>query len=137
MENISFDPYELMALESVLTPSEVTANAEKMGALTVPTQDLCLKVGSALIEAREKGGEADLVLSEPECWILRERANIFMSIGQRHDVGLSIKLKLYHLLLDYAFEREAGEFETADHVERSAGEVRDALAQQHRKDDSS
>ncbi|MBI2577310.1 MAG: hypothetical protein HYV77_00490 [Candidatus Wildermuthbacteria bacterium] len=61
-------------------------------------------------------------------WVLRERTSIFMSIGQRHDVGMSIKLKLYRLLLEYAFAHEVGDLDIADHEERSAREVRDALA---------
>ena len=127
-KGVGFDSYELMALESVLSPSEVMAGGEgKMLSPAVLSKELCLKIGSALIQAREIGGAVDIVLSETECWALRERVNIFMSIGQRHDVGLTIKLKLYQLLLAYAFAREAGEFETADHEERSARAVREGL----------
>lgn len=131
---LAFDPHELMALESVLTPSEVSTEAQKAQPQSAPTRDLCLKIGSALLQSREQGGEVIMVLTEQEVWLLRERISVFMAIGSRSDVGLSIKLKLYGLLLDYAFAREAGEFETADHEERSAREVKNALATQDHDD---
>lgn len=126
-DTVSFDLYELMALEATLSPSEVSAGEGKTPSQAMPSRELCLKIGSALVQARETGGAVDLTLSEPECWILRERVSIFTSIGQRHDLGMAIKMKLYHLLLDYAFTREVGDLGTAEHQERSAREVRDAL----------
>ena len=126
-ESVAFDLYELMALEATLSPSEVSGGDGKvLLSSSVPSKDLCLKIGSALIQAREAGGAVDLVLTEPEFWVLRERVSIFTSIGQRHDLGMTIKLKLYRLLLEYAFAREVGEIGTADYEELSE-EVKERL----------
>lgn len=128
MEPERFSLYELLVIESVLTPTEAATDHQRAADSLIPSRDLCLKVGSSLLQAREREGEVVLALSEQECWVVRERVNIFASVGPRQDVGLTVKLKVYRMLLEYAFAQEVGDIEVADHVERSAKEVRDALA---------
>ena len=124
---LMFDPYEIMGIESILTPSEISAD-EKSKKEAIATKELCLKIGSALKEAKEKNGEVRLVLSEAEAWLLRERVNIFMSIGQRHDVGLSIKLKLYDLLSRYAGEKATDDLPVNDGTgDKSKRQVADKI----------
>lgn len=126
---VRFGPYELMGIESVLAPSEAGAGAEAGKALpdTVPSRDLVRKIGSALLQAHESRGEVEVALTEREAWCLRERLSIFLSVGQRADVGLTVKLKLYGLLLEFDTARATGDLATADHEERGRREVSDAL----------
>ena len=130
-DGVAFDLYELMALEATLSPSEVSGgDGKSLLPSSVPSKDLCLKIGSALVQAREAGGAVDLTLSEPECWILRERVSIFTSIGQRHDLGMAIKMKLYHLLLEYAFAREVGDnLHTVEGREISGSNLQKGIAE--------
>lgn len=132
MEPVRFSLYELLVIESVLTPTEAAMEHQRAQDALMPSKELCLKVGSALLQARERDGEVVLALSEQECWVVRERVNIFASVGSKQDVGLTVKLKVYHMLLEYAFAQEVGDIEVSDHNERSAREVRDALA--HERD---
>lgn len=122
-----FDPYELMALESVLSPSEVAAEGERALAASVPSMELCRKIGSALLVGHASRSPTEIALTEREAWALRERVGIFMAVGQRQDVGLSIKLKLYRLLLDFDTAAQTGALVEVEHEEQSAKEVRDAL----------
>lgn len=123
---VVFDKAQLMLMESALSPSEVSQDRTGTSPSSLPSKELCLKVGSALIQALE-GVEAPLVLTEEECWTLRERVNIFTAVGERVDAGLTVKALLYQLLLQYAAEREAGDFSETDYQGRSAQEVKNAL----------
>ena len=130
VNEIEFGLDQLLILESMLTPSEVSLDKPEPLPLGVPIKELCLKIGSALVQAA-KGQRVPLVLTETECWILRERVSIFTTVGTNQQEGLEIKLLLYKLLLEYAAEREVGTLLESDHEELSLQEVRNELARRN------
>lgn len=130
MKSAIFDRLEIMLLEVALTPSEVAiVNGEK-GFIPdcIPSKELCLRIGGALTLVLERNAPVDLALSERDCWMFRERVNLFSSLGGNQALGLQLKAKLYGLLLQYAADKMVGEIPVVDTVEEpTAAEVRDAL----------
>lgn len=84
---------ELILLDSVLAPTAFIEGPE-----AYPDKPLCLKIGSALLEA-EHHEPVPIAFGVQELWILRERVNIFAAVGSDAQVGLVLKRKLYRDLL--------------------------------------
>lgn len=130
MKSAVFDKLELMLLEVSLSPSEVAIVGGEKGFIPdcIPSKELCLKIGSTLVLAVERNTPVELALSERDCWIFRERVNLFSSLGGNQALGLQLKAKLYGLLTQYEADRMVGEIPVMDTVEEpTAAEVRDAL----------
>lgn len=93
---------ETYALESVLRNDAMDEDV-RVG------KGLLLKVGSALLQL-ERVAEADakvtIVLTQREAWAARDAVPITMQMGQA-PVGLSLKRKLYVVILEYDTEDEA------------------------------
>lgn len=126
---VSFSKEELTLLAHRLTPSEVSMRTE--GSFLppdVPSKELCLKIGSALLQAMESNGEVEIAINEHEGWALRERVSPFEQVATL-PVGLSITKKLFGLLLEFDGERlmDIEDMATSDHEEQRAEEVRHAL----------
>lgn len=95
---------EVFALESVLK-NEVADEGVPVG------KGLLLKLGSALLQQAGAGdtpAPVEMALSEREAWTARDCVPITMQIGHQ-PVGLTLKTKLYRLLLEYDTEEKAGE----------------------------
>lgn len=125
---LHFEKSELLLIELALTPSEVSQGDGGLLPASITSKELCLKIGSALLDALETGTEVDICLTEMECWVLRERVNILASLGTRGDVGLLVKKKLYQALLAYDLEKQVGDIKESEKQERPAKEVRSELA---------
>ena len=105
--NLDLEVSELMWIESCLTPSQMAA-VDGPHPSEGPDQIMCLKVGTALLEAL--GAETLIAVSftEDELWLLRERVDIYASQGANTRLGLGIKVKVYQALLSISNERAAG-----------------------------
>ena len=69
-------------------------------AITVATEDLLLKIGSALVHIHEGGlSSFDLDFTNSELWTLREVSQSSMKYNGEA-VGFSIKMKVYRALMD-------------------------------------
>jgi hypothetical protein len=129
MIGVTFDLSELMTIESRLSPSEVSASRDRESLMDdgVPSRDLILKVGLALLEAKDQAA-ATIHLTSRELWTLRERVHIADAIGKR-DAGYQVKLKLYYALREVEAAAVYGMMRTIEVNEPTIGEVRDALEQ--------
>jgi hypothetical protein len=95
---------ETYALESVLKNDD-TEDGVRIA------KPLLLKLGSAFLQQNQEGGEltpVTLALTEKETWLARDRVPITLQIGHQ-PVGLTLKKKLYRLLLDFDTDAQAGE----------------------------
>ncbi|MBI1971547.1 MAG: hypothetical protein HYS52_01715 [Candidatus Wildermuthbacteria bacterium] len=95
---------ETYALESVLKNDDTEEGVRVAKALI-------LKIGSALMQQNQEGAESALVtiaMTEREAWLARDRIPITMQIGHQ-PVGLSIKKKIYRILLEFDTESKAGD----------------------------
>ena len=95
---------ETYALESLLKNDD----AEEGVRVAKP---LLLKIGSAFVQQNEDGGEltpVPIALTEKEAWLARDRIPITLQIGHQ-PVGLTLKKKLYRILLEFDTEAQAGE----------------------------
>ncbi len=102
---LALDGMELLYLERVLTALPAGAGPERQW--SPPLQALVLRVASALLES-EGQPEVQVGLTEADCWAITAAADIFFEgVGTRHGVGLSIKKKVYRLLLEFDSERIA------------------------------
>ena len=87
------------SISNLMFPSAGIFTEDQLLPLDVPTKSLCLKIGSALIEAlKNEDQEIELTLTEEDYWIFRERVSIFKTIGTIR-VGENTKRKIYTALL--------------------------------------
>ena len=93
---------ELLAIEALTAVSpDMRVHDER------PTsREFVTGVGVALLQAQEDG-QADLIVSQEDCWTIRDLLDIHTRIG-KDAVGLAIKLKVYKLLDNWAFEDALG-----------------------------
>ncbi len=129
---VRFTEAELKLLEYRLTPSEISASGDA-GAPPddVPSKELVLKVGAALLHALEGEREVEISLTERECWVLRERVMITDSMGQDPSAGLKVKGKLYRALMDFDLHNKVGEMpEARDYRDVTTEGVKHARANQ-------
>lgn len=105
-------PNEVLLIESVLSPTELVGHADSP---PLPTKEMCLKLGSALYEmtSRAQGTETttppatlEVVFTDQELWILRERLNIFAVLGDDTSIGVRLKTKIYEELRSNADKLE-------------------------------
>lgn len=97
-----FTAAEVQYIERLLAPSVVSGELPGM-----PEKELCLKVGSALVDVADRDvTTVDLVLTERELWVLRERADGATSYGNDRRFGLLLKAKIYKLLMEVAWVDE-------------------------------
>ncbi|MBI3953634.1 MAG: hypothetical protein HY330_03890 [Chloroflexi bacterium] len=95
---------ETYALESVLKNDDTEEGVRV-------AKPLLLKLGSAFIQQNQDGSEltpVTLALTEKEAWLARDRIPITMQIGHQ-PVGLTLKKKIYRILLEFDTEAQAGE----------------------------
>ncbi|MSQ34167.1 MAG: hypothetical protein EXR60_07130 [Dehalococcoidia bacterium] len=97
---------ETYALESVLKNDE-----EEEGVHIA--KHLLLKIGSAFVQQNQDGPDLSgtlvtIALTEKETWLARDRIPITLQIGHQ-PVGLTLKKKLYRILLEFDTEAQAGE----------------------------
>lgn len=79
MKIILLDRFDLLALESVLSPSAVNYEGEEFLSESVPSKETRLILGLALAQSENEGGPpVEVYLSERECWAFVERRNVFM-----------------------------------------------------------
>ena len=71
---------------------------------------LLLRVGAAWMVMMEPTSPGTIAISvtEPEAWLLRDRVPIMVMVGNK-PVGLTLKAKLYRLLMQFDTERESAE----------------------------
>ena len=93
MKQLAVLPDELLLIEAVLSPSEISEYEHTKGTVY---KDFLLHVGAVLVH-----GHIDFSITEEELWILRERINVFAAVGNNLDVGLRLKKKIYALLLEF------------------------------------
>lgn len=124
---IVFEPDELIVLERMLTPSEVSTPLDK-GFLPpdTPSKLLCLKIGCAWAQAMEIRASTPMAFTEAELWILRERVTTQDMVG-RNPVGFTIKAKVYGALGAMDAAGAMPSLPTTEHQEPSAKEVCNAL----------
>lgn len=122
---------ELIFIDVALYPTEITHQQELLDAY-IPSKELAKKVGYALLETADSGGNTKLVLSENECWMLRERIDVRTGTSTRPKLGFELKCKLYEILLE--FETDRGVIEITDSLptgnrqEKTADDVKTLLA---------
>lgn len=95
---------ETYALESVLKNDDTEEGVRV-------AKPLLLKLGSAFIQQNQDGSEltpVTLALTEKEAWLARDRIPVTMQIGHQ-PVGLTLKKKIYRILLEFDTEAQAGE----------------------------
>lgn len=95
---------ETYALESVLKNDD----AEEGVRVAKP---LLLKIGSAFLQQNQDGSEltpVTLTLTEKETWLARDRIPLTLQIGHQ-SVGLTLKTKIYRLLLEFDTEAQVGD----------------------------
>lgn len=116
---LKFNVHELLKLEECLAPSEITAIGAGVSLeqipFDIPDNVLVLKIAEGLSRALDlpvkntiNNTEVSIVLTDHECWIFRERVDIFVQISGIN-VGLTIKMKIYEALLSMDLERAASE----------------------------
>lgn len=95
---------ETYALESVLKNDDTEEGVHI-------AKPLLLKIGSAFLEQNQEGNESEsvtLAITEKEAWLARDRIPITLQIGQQ-PVGLNLKKKIYHILLEFDTDAQAGD----------------------------
>ena len=99
---VMFTLVEIEGLEQI-----VSAGHKWLDGTNPAYPNLILKVGRAFLEAQNGGKHQELYLSEVEAWYLREIVSTNMRT-KGEPVGLTIKKKLYPLILDFEAERYSG-----------------------------
>ncbi len=95
---------ETYALESVLKNDDTEEGVRV-------AKPLLLKIGSVFVQQSQDGNEltpVTIALTEKEAWLSRDRIPITLQIGHQ-PVGLTLKKKLYRILLEFDTEAQAGE----------------------------
>lgn len=137
MMGVVLTEQEVLLLEERLVPSEVSVERAGGGFLPsgVPSKELVLKVGSAYLEVVDGAREVEVVLTEEECWVLRERVRQADGIGSHGYVGRGLKAKIYRMLMEFDARKRLGEVKVVgvEEPKKSWEEVRDALARAERE----
>jgi len=135
LRTLTLELAELICIEHALSPSARFAEQDVNGLSDyAPSDTLCLRIGSALLEAITSQDTVTVSVSGAELWLLRERVSIYTSQGASADLGLVIKTKVYAALISIADElslTDAGikdaPGDTDGNDEPSHEEVKDAL----------
>lgn len=95
-----FTPRELLLIESKLRTIDFVQETQKEGYITPPEifKSLALTIGQALVQATDNSKNIKIFLDENDYWFLRDKINIYE--GTQEKEGLTVKVKIYKILLD-------------------------------------
>lgn len=82
---------------------EILAIEAQLVQFDTDKKTVCLKVGSALVELMQRGGDAvttiEVGFETDELWVLRDHIDIYLQTATNQRLGIELKVKIYKALL--------------------------------------